>query len=64
MKAFQPRQLLLVALAGWINRQQQEVIAYIQARISHFLARISHASGPARVERWSVRKTLLPGHSA
>ena len=26
----QPWQLLLVTLAGWINRQQQDVIAYIQ----------------------------------
>ena len=30
MKLFQPWQLLLVTLAGWINRQQQDVIAYIQ----------------------------------
>ncbi|UCC32737.1 MAG: hypothetical protein JSU86_10720 [Phycisphaerales bacterium] len=30
MKVFQPWQLLLVALAGWINRQQQGVIVYIQ----------------------------------
>ena len=30
MDAFQPWQLLLVSLAGWINRQQQDVIAYIQ----------------------------------
>ena len=30
MNALQPWQLLLVTLAGWINRQQQDVIAYIQ----------------------------------
>ena len=30
MSAFHAWQLLLVALAGWINRQQQDVIAYIQ----------------------------------
>ena len=30
MRVFQPWQLLLVTLAGWINRQQQDVIAYIQ----------------------------------
>ena len=30
MNAFHPWQPLLVALAGWINRQQQDVIAYIQ----------------------------------
>ncbi len=30
MNAHQPWQLLLVTLAGWINRQQQVVIAYIQ----------------------------------
>ncbi len=30
MNVFQPWQLLLVTLAGWINRQQQGVIAYIQ----------------------------------
>ena len=30
MNVFQPWQLLLVTLAGWINRQQQDVIAYIQ----------------------------------
>ena len=30
MNAFQAWQLLLVALAGWMNRQQQDVIAYIQ----------------------------------
>ncbi len=30
MNVFQPWQLLLVALAGWINRQQHDVIAYIQ----------------------------------
>ena len=30
MNPLQPRQLLLVTLAGWINRQQQDVISYIQ----------------------------------
>ncbi|MCH9033253.1 MAG: transposase [Planctomycetes bacterium] len=30
MNAFQPWQLLLVTLAGWINRHQLDVIAYIQ----------------------------------
>ncbi len=30
MYLFQPWQLLLVTLAGWINRQQQDVIDYIQ----------------------------------
>ena len=30
MKALQAWQLLLVTVAGWINRQQQDVIAYIQ----------------------------------
>ena len=30
MNAFQPWQLLLVSLAGWINRHQQDVIAYTQ----------------------------------
>lgn len=30
MNVFQRRQLLLVTLAGWISRQQQDVIAYIQ----------------------------------
>ncbi len=30
MNALQSWQLLLVFLAGWINRQQQDVIAYIQ----------------------------------
>jgi putative transposase len=30
MSALQSWQLLLVTLAGWINRQQQDVIAYIQ----------------------------------
>ena len=30
MNVFQPWQLLLVTLAGWINRKQQDVIAYIQ----------------------------------
>ncbi len=30
MNALRPWQLLLVALAGWVNRQQQDVIAYIQ----------------------------------
>ncbi len=30
MNVFQPWQLLLVTLAGWINRQQHDVIAYIQ----------------------------------
>ena len=30
MDVLHPWQLLLVALAGWINRQQQDVIAYIQ----------------------------------
>ena len=30
MNVFQPWQLLVVTLAGWINRQQQDVIAYIQ----------------------------------
>ncbi len=30
MNAFQAWQLLLVTLAGWINRHQQDVIAYIQ----------------------------------
>ncbi len=30
MSVFHPWQLLLVTLAGWINRQQQGVIAYIQ----------------------------------
>ncbi len=30
MNVFQPWKLLLVTLAGWINRQQQDVIAYIQ----------------------------------
>ncbi len=33
MNVFQPWQLLLVTLAGWINRQQQDVIAYIQEEI-------------------------------
>ncbi len=28
MNVFQPWQLLLVTLAGWINRQQQDVIAF------------------------------------
>ena len=26
-----PLQFLLVVLAGWVNRQQEEVIAYLQA---------------------------------
>ncbi len=30
MNTFQPWQLLLVSLSGWINRHQQDVIAYIQ----------------------------------
>ena len=30
MNAFQSWQLLLMALAGWMNRHQQDVIAYIQ----------------------------------
>ena len=30
MNAFQVRQLLLVAIAGWMNRHQLDVIAYIQ----------------------------------
>ncbi len=30
MNVLQPWQLLLVTLAGWINRQQQDVIAYIE----------------------------------
>lgn len=30
MNAFQAWQLLLVGLAGWMNRHQQDVIAYIQ----------------------------------
>ncbi len=30
MNVLQPWQLLLVSLAGWINRHQQGVIAYIQ----------------------------------
>ena len=30
MNILHPWQLLLITLAGWINRQQQEVIAYIQ----------------------------------
>ncbi len=30
MNTFQPWQLLLVTVAGWINRHQQDVIAYIQ----------------------------------
>ena len=32
MNSLHPWQLLLVALAGWINRQQQDVIAYIQEK--------------------------------
>ena len=30
MNAFHAWQLLLLALAGWMNRNQQNVIAYIQ----------------------------------
>ncbi len=30
MKGLQPWQLLLVTLAGWVNRNQQDVISYIQ----------------------------------
>ena len=30
MNALQSWQLLLMCLAGWVNRQQQDVIAYIQ----------------------------------
>ena len=30
MNVFHPWQLLLVTLAGWINRHQQDVIAYVQ----------------------------------
>ena len=30
MTIFQPWQLLVVSVAGWINRHQQDVIAYIQ----------------------------------
>jgi len=30
MSVFQPWQLVLVTLAGWIDRQQQDVIAYLQ----------------------------------
>jgi hypothetical protein len=30
MNVLHPWRLLLVTLAGWINRQQQDVIAYIQ----------------------------------
>ena len=30
MNILQPWQLLLVALAGWINQQQQGVIEYLQ----------------------------------
>ncbi|MHC4698760.1 MAG: hypothetical protein ACYTFA_18680, partial [Planctomycetota bacterium] len=33
MDIIRPWQLLLVTLAGWINRQQQDVIAYIQEEI-------------------------------
>ena len=28
--ALQPWQLMLIILAGWINRQQQEVIEYLR----------------------------------
>ncbi len=34
MNAFQSWQLLLVAVAGWMNRHQQDVIAYIQVENS------------------------------
>ncbi len=30
MNGFQPWQLLLVTLAGWINRYQQDMITYLQ----------------------------------
>ncbi len=30
MNGFQPWQLLLVTLAGWINRHQQDVITFLQ----------------------------------
>ncbi len=30
MNVFHPWQFFLVALAGWINRHQQDVITYIQ----------------------------------
>jgi hypothetical protein len=40
MKAqLQPRQLLLVILAGWVNRQQQDAIGYFRTVVRQNVGR-------------------------
>ncbi|MCK4304559.1 MAG: integrase core domain-containing protein [Candidatus Eisenbacteria sp.] len=51
----QPWQLLLLILAGWVNRQQQEIIEYL--RTENHVLRESH--GKKRIKLNSVFRSLL-----
>jgi len=42
----QPWQLLLLILAGWINRKQQNVIDYLKAENSGFTSKFLLLHGP------------------
>ena len=63
MNILQPWQLLLVCLAGWINRQQRDVIEYIQEenrvlRCKLFLYDASEQSLMKNVDVSSLRGTF------
>ena len=48
-------QFLLLTLAGWINRQQQDVVAYLQAENRALRAQL----GPKRIRWTDAQRRLL-----
>ncbi len=55
----QPWQLLLLALAGWINREQQEVIEYL--RTENRILRESHGKKRIRLNDNQRRRLAIKG---
>jgi len=49
------RQFLLLTLAGWINRQQQDVVAYLQAENRALREQL----GPKRIRWTDAQRRLL-----
>ena len=61
MKA-KPMTMLLAMLAGWINRQQQEMIEYLKAENSILKDQLLKATGKKRIilnDSQRRRRTLL-----
>ncbi len=56
----QPWQVLLLALAGWINREQQEVIEYL--RTENQIPRESHGKKRIKLNDNQRRRLAIKGH--